>query len=277
MAFLNILDYYANLNTPYLHGGGRHATEQLVQVSRLDRASTVFELGCGTGSSLVHLAHNMPWLSLTGGDISANMLRKARQRIWVSGLQKRISLVKLQEDAPLPFADNSFDAVWIESVLAIQETNTISRLLREIHRILKPNGELLQNETLWLEETSVGDRHRVNEKCIEHFGIIQANAEIATLSNWKKQLLSAGFQTTLSSSVSALPENQSLHKFTNSSRSKMFSTLGKALQLVHPQRKQERKTVTKLETQILGSQAPLMDAFLFVSSCNKVADRMIES
>lgn len=268
---MKILDHYAKLNTPYLHGGGLQATEQLISMAKIShQPATLFELGCGTGASLVHLAHNLPKLSLIGGDISSHMLAKAKQRIKLSGLSKRIELIQVAQNQVLPLSDSSVDIVWIESVLGIQSTESITSLLAEVHRILKPGGSLLQNETLWLEETPMATRKRINTNCLTHFGIIQANTDLATPSSWKKTLLTSGFvPQDMAALKPATQRSNSSDGFTANLGSYFFNLLGKFLRIVHPKRVKKKQLITQTLSEILDQNSQLMNAYLFVSSCKK--------
>ena len=92
----------------------------------------VLDLGCGVGSSASFLAAAMS-LDVVGLDASAGFIDEARSRDekvgWVVG-----------EASALPFADDSFDAVFCECFLSLLDDP--AEVLGEIRRILRPGGRL---------------------------------------------------------------------------------------------------------------------------------------
>ena len=48
----------------------------------------------------------------------------------------------------LPFADETFDHIWCSEVLHHNDRANLARTFRELHRVLKPNGEVIVNEPL---------------------------------------------------------------------------------------------------------------------------------
>ena len=68
---------------------------------RLGGASSMLEIGCGSGRNLLLMAEAHPALRLTGIDISADMLQSARTRIARAGLEDRVTLLR-DDAATLP-------------------------------------------------------------------------------------------------------------------------------------------------------------------------------
>lgn len=100
------------------------------------RAPAVLDLGCGPGS-LTDKLLSIPNVRLTGVDISAAMIRRARQRF----PQVQFSV----DDAEaLPFEDNSLEAVFCSGVL--HHLPSLQMALSEIRRVLKPGGFLVARE-----------------------------------------------------------------------------------------------------------------------------------
>lgn len=92
----------------------------------------ILDLGCGTGFFSHHLHACAPEASYFGMDLAENMTKYAREHhsentAWLVG------------DAEyLPLRDNSFDLVF--SSLAIQWCSSLSRLMSDVNRVLKPGG-----------------------------------------------------------------------------------------------------------------------------------------
>jgi S-adenosylmethionine-diacylgycerolhomoserine-N-methlytransferase len=68
----------------------------------------ILEIGCGTGRNLAELAQVFPHAEIVGLDLSAEMLRKARERIEIYG--PRVSLLQRVYNAPVSDGD-PFDLV----------------------------------------------------------------------------------------------------------------------------------------------------------------------
>lgn len=265
MAFSNVLDYYAKINSSFLHGAGIMGTQHLLNAAQLQGTETLFELGSGTGASLVLLAHSFPKIQLHGGDVSSLMLAKAKKRIKISGFTKRVQLHQLLVDTPLPVPDQSMDVVWVESVLAIQETGSLRYLLLQISRILKPGGKLLLNETLWLPSTSKTERKHINQVCETQFGIIQANSEIADLEDWRQLLGDAGFTVDYQARVDDLSALAQKHAAKQHFCSKVFNLIGKLRRLLHPRIRRETQRLQRLEKEIMGQGEQKLSAYIIVA------------
>jgi len=99
--------------------------------------AAVLDVGCGGGQIALALAETRPDLSITGLDLNAHQVARAKRRAQRRGID--VSFV--QGDAlELPFADRSFDAVY--SIASIKHWPGQSRGLRECLRVLRPNGLL---------------------------------------------------------------------------------------------------------------------------------------
>lgn len=103
---------------------------------------TGLDLGCGTGFFLPALIGRCQ--RLHGLDLAPGMLAEASRRH--SG-----ALLLCGDAEALPFADQSLD--WIFSSLALQWCERPAQAFAEIHRVLKPGGQLLFStllaESLW--------------------------------------------------------------------------------------------------------------------------------
>ncbi|MBA7509935.1 2-methoxy-6-polyprenyl-1,4-benzoquinol methylase, mitochondrial [subsurface metagenome] len=99
----------------------------------------VLDVGIGTGKNIDYYNNEA---EVTGIDFSKKMLEKAKRKLKKSG-RKNISL-KLMDIENLKFRDNSFDYVITSSVFC-SVPNPIEGL-KEIKRVLKPNGKLIMVE-----------------------------------------------------------------------------------------------------------------------------------
>jgi SAM-dependent methyltransferase len=123
-------------------------TEESHEIPRLlglTSACSVLEIGCGSSGYALHLAETYG-CDIVGLDLNAEGIRNANA---LAEQKKLGALCRFQEcDAsqPLPFADESFDAVFSNDVLCHVPGRL--GLLREISRILKAGGRLLFSDAL---------------------------------------------------------------------------------------------------------------------------------
>lgn len=188
----NFLNFLAESGASFLHAKGKQATALLINEMAPQPNEKILEVGCGTGATLVEIAQNHS-VTLIGVDLSTAMLRQARKRIDFCHLNEKIQLQNIEKNQPILVENESIDAIYIESVLAIQATETLRFLLKEFHRILKPNGRLLFNETIWLDSTTFDQAKSINSTCLQYFGIIQCNHEFLHLNDWMRLLETENF------------------------------------------------------------------------------------
>ncbi len=96
----------------------------------------VLEVGVGTGLALPLYTGKR----VTGIDLSADMLARARERVVASGLAHVEALLEMDAEA-MNFADASFDigvAMFVASVVP-----TPRQLIAEMRRVVKPGGHIL--------------------------------------------------------------------------------------------------------------------------------------
>ena len=101
--------------------------------------SQVLDVACGTADSTIALAKaGVP--RVTGVDISEGMLKVGEKKIEELKLNSTITL-KVEDCENLSFEDNTFDVAFI--AFGIRNFEDKKKGLKELHRVLKPNGHLL--------------------------------------------------------------------------------------------------------------------------------------
>jgi phosphatidylethanolamine/phosphatidyl-N-methylethanolamine N-methyltransferase len=112
---------------------GRHAA--IAAAERI--GGRILEVGVGTGISLPNYSKNC---RLCGIDISAPMLRKAKERVAELGLTN-VEGLWVMDAEHLSFDDNSFDGVVAQYVITTVPNPEAT--LDEFARVLKPGGEII--------------------------------------------------------------------------------------------------------------------------------------
>jgi phosphatidylethanolamine/phosphatidyl-N-methylethanolamine N-methyltransferase len=97
----------------------------------------VLDLGIGTGVSLNFYPRDRG--RIIGIDLSAGMLREARKKIRERGLER--AFVFQANALELPFADSTFDHVFISHVISVVSDPV--RLVREAQRVAKPGSRIV--------------------------------------------------------------------------------------------------------------------------------------
>lgn len=131
-AYKRYASVYDALFGPVLQPG-RKAVLEALECRPGDR---VLEVGVGTGLSLPLYP---PFVRVTGVDLSREMLEKARTRVERRALSNVEGLHEMDAQA-MDFPDGSFDKIVAMYVVSVVQEP--ARLLAELHRVCKPNGEI---------------------------------------------------------------------------------------------------------------------------------------
>lgn len=109
---------------------------EIAEAFRENGCSTILDLGCGNGRHVVHLAKE--GFAATGLDISPTGLGLAQE--WLDEERLPASLVQADISDPLPFRDQSFEALLSTQVIHHALLAEVKRTIGEIWRILVPGG-----------------------------------------------------------------------------------------------------------------------------------------
>ena len=114
----------------------RRRIERAIRHMNIGDTDRVLDLGIGTGVSLNFYPDRG---RIVGVDLSAGMLREARKKI---GERRLSHATVFQADAlRLPFADDTFDHVFISHVISVVSDPCL--LIREAQRVAKPNARIV--------------------------------------------------------------------------------------------------------------------------------------
>jgi 2-polyprenyl-3-methyl-5-hydroxy-6-metoxy-1,4-benzoquinol methylase len=113
--------------------GGKRPFEKWIPFDTL-RDKRVLEIGCGLGAHAQLLSE--AGCNLTGIDLTEKAVENTKHRLELAGLGADIRRMDAEH---LEFADGEFDFVWSWGV--IHHSADTERIIREVHRVLKPGGE----------------------------------------------------------------------------------------------------------------------------------------
>ncbi len=258
-----ILNFFGRIHAQYIHAWGELGTRVLIKELDCQPNEEILEIGFGTGTTLVRLFSKNKRTKFYGIDFAPLMYKKAKARLRFCMAGNSVKLSLMKDKKQIPFETNSLDKIFLESVLGIQEGNDLKDLLMEINRVLRPNGFLVMNETIWLETTSSEKINHINDFCKHNFGIIQSNAHYPYLKDWIDLLVSVNFQC---ESVIKLDEI----KFDIKSEfrkpykllSLAFTAAGKIKTLLSRSVRKEEKDYYRKMKQIIPDKTPLMGGII---------------
>lgn len=97
--------------------------------------TTVLDLGCGTGNDTLYLTERgFQVIACDYSEVALDKIKNTFDNV-------ETKLIDIAET--LPFDDNSFDLIIADLSLHYFDENTTKKIMRELKRILSPNGNLL--------------------------------------------------------------------------------------------------------------------------------------
>lgn len=144
--FNKIAGNYDKLNS--IMSLGTHQKWRQQATEKIDvHPDRILDLCCGTADWTIMLAKKYPHAQVVGTDFSKEMLKIAQHKVSDSKV-KNITL-EFGNAMKLIYPDNSFDVVTIG--FGLRNVPDANLVLKEIHRILKPKGQLLCLEAFKVE------------------------------------------------------------------------------------------------------------------------------
>lgn len=116
-----------------LFAHGQHPFDQVIPLKSL-WGKRVLEIGCGMGLHSELMAR--AGANLTSIDLSETSVMATKRRFALKGLKGDIRQIDAEH---INFPDGEFDFVWSWGV--IHHSSHTGRVIRDIHRLLKPGGE----------------------------------------------------------------------------------------------------------------------------------------
>jgi ubiquinone/menaquinone biosynthesis C-methylase UbiE len=129
------------------HYGSMEATRELAELCRIGRGTKVLDVGCGVGATPSYLA-KAEGSDVVALDLMESMIQQSRLRAMRQGVDDRVEFT-VADAQRLPFADNLFDAVIMESVNVLFDDKP--QAMSEYLRVTRPGGYVGMTEMTWLQ------------------------------------------------------------------------------------------------------------------------------
>ena len=136
--FDDIAPKYDGLNKFMSFGLDRVWRRKLVRALQGADVNTVLDVATGTADVAVSLAR--AGYSVTGVDISEQMLQIGRKKVAAQGLEPQVTLSRANAEA-LPFATGAFDAATV--AFGVRNFENLNAGLCEMCRVLKNGGRIV--------------------------------------------------------------------------------------------------------------------------------------
>jgi|688.fasta_scaffold154231_3 ubiquinone/menaquinone biosynthesis C-methylase UbiE len=231
---MHYINHLGKRGADFLHSGGKQSTDYLLdEVIKLN-PSSVMEIGCGTGATLVSLASKSNKVFLVGIDSSASQIEMAKKRIRHCELETLIQLNVGDLCGKLRFEDHSFDVVFAESVLGILDQKDLLNAIREVKRILKPGGIFISNDAIWKATVSKEIVELVNKRAMHDFGLIQSASELIGKRAWQEYFKLAGLTCNKAIDIHELKRNQVIAQNSIEKKSHDFTRKEKFFSVLNP-------------------------------------------
>ncbi len=149
------LTKYTGKSTVFIHP--KHfLTQKPWYISSLKKGDAILDLGSGNGQSAIKASRYVK--KVVGLEIDDGLIEIAKKSIKIEKL-KNVNFIKADLEKNLDFKNDSFDKILFLDVL--EHLASRDQILKEIKRILKPNGVLLvsipNKDTSWKKlQKSVG-------------------------------------------------------------------------------------------------------------------------
>ncbi|MDO6758619.1 bifunctional demethylmenaquinone methyltransferase/2-methoxy-6-polyprenyl-1,4-benzoquinol methylase UbiE [Tamlana sp. 2_MG-2023] len=141
--FDNISSDYDGLNRVISFGIDIKWRKNVVKIINKSNPESILDIATGTGDLAINLSETNA-TKIVGLDISSGMLEIGKEKVKRKGLDSKIEMV-LGDSEKLPFKNDTFDAITV--AFGVRNFENLESGLKEIYRVLKPNGTFVILET----------------------------------------------------------------------------------------------------------------------------------
>jgi ubiquinone/menaquinone biosynthesis C-methylase UbiE len=142
-----------------LHPGGFKLTKRTAELCELRSGKSILDVSSGRGTQAIYYAQTYG-VSVTGLDISEEMINTATKRAIKSGVSEKVKFI-LGDSQNLPFANNSFDVVINECAVGIPDDS--QKVLNEMLRVVKSKGVVAIHESTWKKSLTLEEKNEISE------------------------------------------------------------------------------------------------------------------
>lgn len=147
---LDPYSFLAALGKKVVRPGGHRSTEELFSLAELTANDRVLDVGCGVGVTGIEIVRRFG-SRVTISDKSQLMLSEARANVAAAGMTGGID-VDWGDIVELPYEDDTFDVAIVEAVTMFVDRE---RAIREVVRVTKPGGRILDHEFCWRDRPNL--------------------------------------------------------------------------------------------------------------------------
>jgi len=159
----------------------------------------VLDVGCGRGRIAHHVA-SYTGAKVVGLNIDPGQIKMATDYAEATGLLgEKLEFVRGNYNHPLPFEDESFDALY--HVQALTYAEDLVKLLKEMHRVLKPGAKISFLDWFSLKAYNPEDAH--HRKLLREVKALIGAVYTPVPEEYHAALKEAGFEVIFSGEASA--------------------------------------------------------------------------
>jgi sterol 24-C-methyltransferase len=162
------------------------------------RGGKVLDIGCGRGRIANHIA-SITGAHVTGINIEPGQLENARKFASARHMSRQCEF-KLADlnDLPLPFADESLDAVYHVQVFSLAKD--LGKLMADIHRVLKPGGRFACLD--WVQLDAYDPKNPKHADLMRRIKPLIGAIGTPTIPQYTKAIEDAGFEVIVNENAS---------------------------------------------------------------------------
>lgn len=128
--------------------------EFMIQKLRITGSSNMLEVGCGSGGTAIHIAKTVG-CKVSGVELNPHGVETGMKLAKEAGLDHLVDLRVIDASKPLPFEDNTFDAVFSNDVMC--HIPGRAGVLADWYRVLKPGGHIVYTDAMVVTGTVSSD------------------------------------------------------------------------------------------------------------------------
>ncbi len=141
--FDNISKEYDGLNRVISFGIDISWRKKVTEIVSRNNPKQILDIATGTGDLALMMSQVNPD-KIIGLDISAGMLGVGKQKVAKANLSDKIEMI-VGDSENMPFHDDTFDAITVS--FGVRNFANLDKGLKEVRRVLKPNGTFVILET----------------------------------------------------------------------------------------------------------------------------------